>query len=66
MAVPMPGIRSLCFLKNVTTNPNIVVGDDTILTTTTSRSLFPLRGDEGRSIILDCGWESGKAYSQEV
>ena len=26
---PMPGIRSLCFLKNVVTNPNIVVGDYT-------------------------------------
>jgi virginiamycin A acetyltransferase len=26
---PMPGIRSLCFLKNVITNPNIVVGDYT-------------------------------------
>lgn len=26
---PMPGIRSLCFLKNVVTNPNIIVGDYT-------------------------------------
>lgn len=26
---PKPGIRSLCFLKNVVTNPNIIVGDYT-------------------------------------
>lgn len=26
---PMPGIRSFCFLKNVVTNPNIIVGDYT-------------------------------------